>query len=331
MVGRPLCGVLLVCGVVALIAGGIGLYAQRTVLDTEAFADRATGTLAQDEVRAEVEARLAEREVAVAPELAPRRPVLEAAIHDLVSDQRFPAVWHAEAEAMHRALLAGDGAGLALPGADLRHAVEARSRTVGAVLPAGDPELMHLGGGRLENGLVEAATWGPRIASLAPLALLLAVALLAAAALRASTRRLGARRVALGVALAGGATVAVTTIARAVLLSTFDTSHGDAVVGTIWDAFLGDLRLWGLAVGAAGVIVAAIIEPGMRGAWRRAVAAAAAPSGAAGRLARAAALAVLAALLLWMPEVPLDLALVSAAGALVFTAVAEVVRISSAR
>jgi hypothetical protein len=40
---------------------------------------------------------------------------------------------------------------------------------------------------------------------------------------------------------------------------------------------------------------------------------------------------VLAALLLWMPEVPLDLALVSGAGVLVFSAVAEVVRISSAR
>ena len=56
-----------------------------------------------------------------------------------------------------------------------------------------------------------------------------------------------------------------------------------------------------------------------------------APSGSAARLARAGALAVLAALLLWMPEVPLDLALVSAAGVLVFTAVAEVVRLSSAR
>jgi hypothetical protein len=122
--------------------------------------------------------------------------------------------------------------------------------------------------------------------------------------------------------------VAVTTIAKAIVLSTFDTSHGDAVVGTIWDAFLGDLRLWGLAMGATGVIVAAIIEPGTRGAWRRALHA---PAGAAGRLARAAGLAVLAALLLWMPEVPLDLALVSGAGVLVFSAVAEVVRISSAR
>ena len=45
--------------------------------------------------------------------------------------------------------------------------------------------------------------------------------------------------------------MAATTIARAIVLSTFDTSHGDAVVGTIWDAYLGELRLWGLAAGAS--------------------------------------------------------------------------------
>ncbi len=88
------------------------------------------------------------------------------------------------------------------------------------------------------------------------------------------------------------------------------------MVGTIWDTFLGDLRLWGLLLGAGGLIVAAAFEPGGRGAVRRLSARAVAPSGAAGRLARAAVLLVLAALLVWMPEVPLDLALVTAAGAL---------------
>ncbi|HEX6024371.1 MAG TPA: hypothetical protein VFZ00_20450 [Solirubrobacter sp.] len=322
MVGK----LLLVLGVAALLAGGLGLYAQRTVLDTEAFADRATAALAEDEVREEVAARLADREIETMPELAPRRPVLEAAIDDLVEDPRFPAVWRAGAVAMHRALLAGREVQLALPGAGrkLKSAVD-------APLPAGDPTLMRLGGGPLEDGLVRAAPWGPRLASLAPFALLAAAVLLAGAAWRASTRRRGARRVAFGLALAGGVIVAATTIARAILLSTFDTGHGDAVVGTIWDAYLGDLRLWGLGAGALGLVAAAILEPGTRGAWRRTVAAVAAPRGAGARLARAGGLAVLAALLLWMPEVPLDLALVSGAGVLVFTAVAEVVRISSAR
>src|SRR5262245_38683286 len=129
MVGKPFCGVLLGLGALALIVGGVALYAQRTVLDTRAFADRATAALAQDEVRAEVASRLAEREIDAAPELAPQRPVLEAAIYDLVEDPRFPAVWHARAEDLHEALLAGDEASLALPGAAVRQAVDARSRT----------------------------------------------------------------------------------------------------------------------------------------------------------------------------------------------------------
>jgi hypothetical protein len=52
------------------------------------------------------------------------------------------------------------------------------------------------------------------------------------------------------------------------------------------------------------------------------------PCGSAARLARAAGLVLLAVLLVWMPEVPLDLALVSAAGLLVFSAAAEVVRVA---
>jgi len=44
------------------------------------------------------------------------------------------------------------------------------------------------------------------------------------------------------------------------------------------------------------------------------------------RLARAVGLILLAVLLLWMPEVPLDLALVLAAGLLVFSGAAEVIR-----
>jgi hypothetical protein len=98
------------------------------------------------------------------------------------------------------------------------------------------------------------------------------------------------------------------------------------VVRTIWDAYLGDLRLWALAVGTCGLIVAALAEPGTRGAWRRALAA---PAGRAARLVRAAALVAVAALLIAAPEVPLDLALVAGAGALVFSAAAEVARLTT--
>jgi hypothetical protein len=122
--------------------------------------------------------------------------------------------------------------------------------------------------------------------------------------------------------------VAATTVGRAVVLSTFDTGHGDAVVGTIWDTFLGDLRVWGLVAGAGGVVVAAVCEPGRRDAWRRLLSSALSPAGSAGRLLRAGALLVLAVLLVWIPQVPVDLAIVTLAGVFLFTAAAEVVRVS---
>src|SRR4051794_33461730 len=129
MVGKPVCAVLLVLGTIALVAGGLASYAQRAVLDRQAFADRATAALEQDEVRDEVAARLTTREIEAVPALAPRRPVIEAAIDDVLGDGRFPAVWHAGAEKMHNGLFDGADVQLSLPGAgsEIRAAVGARS------------------------------------------------------------------------------------------------------------------------------------------------------------------------------------------------------------
>ena len=329
------CAVLLVTGVIALILGGLALYARHTMLDSQAFAARATRTLDQDEVREEIVSRITTRTIAQTPELAARRPLLEAAVAEVVEGPQFPAEFNAGAVALHDALFT-DGSQptpLALPGAggELRTALEQRSPATAELLPAADPELLRLGGGRLENDLRRAAPASRRLAGLAPFGLLAALLLLTAAALRAPTRRRGLRRAALGLALAGGAIVAATSIARAVVLSSFDTSHGDAVVSTIWAAYLADLRLWALAVGALGVIAAAAFEPGAPGAWRRGLERALNPGSSPARLLRAGGLIVLAVLLLWRPEVPLDLALVSAAGVLVFTGAAEVVRLSVPR
>jgi hypothetical protein len=323
--------------VVALALGGLALYGRHAVLDRDAFAARATGALAQDEVVDEVASRITRREIQASPALAVRKPVVEAAVADVVSAPRFPVEFHAGAVVLHDALFAGGGAPLrvrvtALPlpgmGRELRAAVAERSPAAARDLPAEDPVLFSLGGGRLESALVDAAPHTRRFARLWPVPIVLGLILLAWAAWRAPTWRLGLRRAALGVALAGGVLVAATGIGRAIVLSTFDTSHGDAVVSTIWSAFLADLRLWGLVAGGVGLIAAATFEPGAPGAWRRALAAAMAPSGSLPRLARAGGLVALAVLLLWMPEVPLDLALVTAAGTLLFTGAAEVVRLA---
>jgi hypothetical protein len=323
---------LLVAGVLALVLGGVALYARHAVLDERAFADRATAALGQDEVRDEIARRIADREISEIPQLAARRPTVEAAIAEVVEGPAFPGEFRAGATALHRSLFA-DAPGataLALPGAarELRAAVARHSPAAAKLLPPADPQLFGIGGGRLESALRDAAPLGRDLSALAPLALLAGVLALVGAALRAPTLRLGLRRAALGLALAGGVIVAATAVGRAIVLSTFDTSHGDAVVGTIWGAFLADLRLWGLIAGGLGVVAAAIFEPGAPGAWRRAGTRVLAPRGSTARLARAGGLVALAVLLLWMPEVPLDLALVSVAGLLVFSGAAEIVRLA---
>ena len=319
-------------GVLSLVLGGVALYARHAVLDQRAFADRATATLRQDEVRDEIAQRIADREIQAIPELAVRRPAVEAAVADVVEGPNFPLEFHAGASALHESLFA-DGARettLDLPGTakELRAAVAEHSpvcrRDAAADRSAALPPRWR----RARERLRSAAPLGRGLSALAPVGMLVGLALLVAAALRAPTLRLGLRRAALGLALAGGATVAATAIGRAIVLSSFDTSHGDAVVGTIWSAFLADLRLWGLIVGGLGIVAAAVFEPGAPGAWRRAVARVMAPRGSAARLARAGGLVVLAVLLLWMPEVPLDLALVTVAGLLVFSGAAEVVRLA---
>jgi hypothetical protein len=242
------CAVLLVTGALCLLAGGIALYGQHTVIDERAFADRATSTLSQAEVGDEIVTRITGRMVQAHPELAPKRPAIQAAAQDIVDSPRFAPEFHRGAVAMHRELFTSSRqtVRLVMPGAG----ADMHSRD----LPAIDPELLALGGGPLETRLRDAAPAARSLARLAPLALALGAFLLVLAVLRAPTRRRGVRRAALAVAAVGAITVAALTLARALLLSTFDSSRGDTVVRTIWNAYLGDLRLWGFA--CAGIALA---------------------------------------------------------------------------
>jgi hypothetical protein len=334
---RPIwpCAVLLVTGALLVLAAGIALYGQRAVLDEHQFADRATSTLQQDEVRDEIADRIAIRLVDAHPDLAAGRPVLDAAAHDLVATPAFAHEFWRGAAAMHHSLFASthDVVQLSLPGAgrDLLKAVEVHSDTAALEMPATDPDLLALGGGRLETTLRDTAPTANRLARLGPLALIAGLVLLMLAVLRAPTRRRGLRRAAMAVAAVAGVTLAGAAIARELLLATFDTSHGDAVVGTIWSAFLGDLRLWGFVCGGVALALAAAAEPGAPGAWRRLLAQVAHPAGARWRLVRAAGLLLVAFLLLTAPAVPVNLALVGLAGLFVFSAAAEVARLRPAR
>ena len=128
--------------------------------------------------------------------------------------------------------------------------------------------------------------------------------------LTARDRRRGVWGSGIALAGAGGALLAGWIGARTLTLEGFDTSWGDAVVKTIWDAYLGDLRAWSLGIAGAGIIIAAAAarpEPHGRPSWSQIPAP-----------LRGVMLLVTGAVVLADRELALDLAAVGAAGVLLY-------------
>ena len=113
------------------------------------------------------------------------------------------------------------------------------------------------------------------------------------------------------------------TAAQDFVLDKFDTGFGDAVVSSIWDAYLADLRMWALALGAAGLVVAAAAG-GPRPSPATLLAA---PATRRGRALRAGGLLAVAALAVQFPELVLHTGLVALAAGLVYVAAGDLLRV----
>jgi len=314
-----------ICLMVAAVAG----YGRYVVLDDQRFADRATDALRSDEVKQEVAKRFSGRVVALHPELAAATPAIEDAFAvGMGGDPAFRAGFHAAAARLQRAIFTDADADASLvvagSGATLRKGLAMRLPARAGRLPAiDDVPLMSIGGNPRERLLRKLAP----VAGRADLPVMVAFGLAALALLGLGATRAGGRRgiwgAGLAVAAAGGLIGAGVTGARDVVLSHFDTGFGDAVVSQIWAAFLGDLRTWGLAACAAGLVVAAAagaprLDP-------RSLLAA--PRTNRGRLGRAGILIAVAATAVEAPVLLLHLTLVTLAAGLVYVAFGDLLRV----
>jgi hypothetical protein len=318
---------ILAVAAICLLAAGVGAYVRHAALDAAAFADRAAIALRSDEVRTELGARMGSRLVAEKPQLATGEELLADAVAKRVAGEpAFRQAFLDGVSRMHRALLSDPDAEMSLrvEGSAAALRAEVKRRLGLDVPPMGDVALITIGETARERTLRRLA---PAAADLAlPLTLAFGLAgalLLALAAARAPDRRRALWGAGLAVAAAAGLVAAATTAAEDILLSTFDTGFGDAVAGTVWDAFAGDLRLWGLAVCAAGLVVAAAAG-GPRPAPATLLAA---PASRRGRAARAAALLAVAALAVQVPELVLHLGLAGLAAALFYVAAGDLLRV----
>ncbi len=321
-------GTVLVLAVAAacLLAAGIGGYGALAVLDRDAFADRAVRTLDSDEVREEAGVRIAGRLANEQHELSVLQPLIADTVSEEVADDpAFRSAFRDGAVRLHEALFEQPGAEASMTVAGSGAMVRAELLRRGAEVPRlVDMPLFSVGADGPEGMLRRLA---PRVADVAlPLSLVLAligIGLLALAVWRERDHRRAVWAVGLTVAAAGGLTAAGVTAAQDFVLDHFDTGFGDAVVGSVWDAYLADLRGWALALGAAGLVVAAAA-----GGPRPSPATLfAAPASRRGRALRATALLGLAALAVQFPELVLHTGLVAIAAGLVYVAAGDMLRV----
>jgi hypothetical protein len=264
------------------------------------------------------------------PELSPGEPLIEDAVAEAVTaDPAFHAAFRAGAVQLHRSLF-GDAethASLVVggSGAMLRRELQHRlPRSEVAVPRMDDVPLFTIGTDGREGSLRRLV---PPVADVTPpLAIVLAIVgfgLLALAVVRERDHRRAVWGAGLAVAAAGGLTAAGVTAAQDFVLDNFDTGFGDAVVTSIWDAYLADLRLWALALGAGGLVVAAAAG----GPRPSPAVLLAAPRSRRGRALRATGLLAVAALAVEFPELVLHTALVALGAGLVYVAAGDLLRV----
>jgi hypothetical protein len=318
---------ILAAAAACLLLAGLAAYGGYAVLDEFAFADRATSTLNSDEVREELAGRLAMRVVQEEPRYAGDRAAIEDAAGTIVNTEEFRGAFWTAAVQLHQVLFADSDAKPSLrvagSGADLQRQLE-RFPGANQLPDISDPSVMAFETGGREGRLRKLAPLADDVTLPLTIAFgVLGAGLLALGIARAATRRRGIWAAGITVALAGGLLAAAITGARDVVLHQFDTGFGDAVVSQIWTAYLGNLRIWALALGAGGLVVAAAAG-GPRLSVRTLLAT---PVSRGGRVLRAVGLLAVAAFAVALPEMVLHLALVTLAAILVYVAAGELLRV----
>ena len=320
-------GRILAVAAICLLGAGLFGYLDYAVLDERVFADRAASTLASDEVRSEIGARLGKRLATERPELAAGENVMEDAVADgVAAEPAFQHAFHTASLRMHRSLFGDAHAEVSfrVDGSAAALRAELRRRLPIEVPRMVDVPLLTVDSGGREHALRALAPAARAAARPAAVFLgVLGAGLLALAVVRDPDRRRGVWGAGLAVAAAAGLAAAGVTAGRDLVLEGFDTSFGDAVAGSVWDAYMGDLRMWALALCAVALVVAAAA-----GGPRPAVSTLlAAPASAGGRLLRAAALLAVAALAVQVPELVLHTGLVALAAVLVYVAAGDLLRL----
>ena len=336
VIARRTSTALVVLASVLLVAATLVAYVQRTVLDAEQFANRATATLRDPSVRTLAGERITDRLVlANEADLLAARPLISAAIGGIVGSPPFGSLVRSGARDVHRAVFSRDENTVTLTLADIgllvSEALEKVRPSAAASLRRSRPvTLVKERVGTVTGGLARVAD---RVRFLAWLLPLLALAALGGALRLSGDRRRTVSQLAIGLVAGGVAIVIVYTVARALVLGGRSAPDERAAAAAVWDSFLSDLRTWGWVMAGTGAVIAAAvasvirpveIESTLRRGWR---VLATEPEARWLRVVRAVALIAAGVLVIAQPSSVLQIAVTLVGVCLVYKGVETILRL----
>lgn len=335
-VRRFVATLLVVLGSVLALVGGVALYARQEIFSADNFAQRASVSLRNGDVRSEISDQIVDQIIEQGSgELIQAKPLLEAVVSNVLDSAPFRSIFRKAVVQVHRAVFSRDEGSIVLDLADTGQVVVGAAKALAPGVARRIPR-------DVEPGLVEIsdrsfATDTLRVADdvrfLGIVLPVLALVCFAGAFAVGRDRRRTAVNLGTGLAVAGAVGVMSYYVGRVILLGHFDDERRRRAVAAVWDAFLVDLRTWCLIVGAGGIIIAAAASTYLQhvdvtdeasGLRHRLLAR---PKGRLAQLGRALAIAALSLFVVLEPSYTVQIAVVVLGAYGLYYAVGELLRI----
>jgi len=333
---RRLATACLAGAIVLLLPAALAAYAERALVDSEQFANRATAALQDDSVRTRIATEITDGVVlANAADLLTARPIIEQVTADIVGGAAFGQLFRAAVLDVHRATFERSSDTVTLTLLDVGTVVEAALEQVRPSLAAQIPDDTRVTVLRrdVDERLTAIAGRAERLQVLAVVLAGLALALAAAGIALAPDRRRAVARLGAGTAAVGIVIVVGYAAVRSIALERVSGAENREAAAAVWDAFLADLRTAGWVLAGSGAVLAAAaasllrpveIEPALRRLRRWMVSE---PSTPALRALRGLALILAGALVVARPTAVLTLLTTLAGVYLVYAGVQVLLRL----
>ena len=237
-------------------------YFDRNLLDSSAFADHATKAIEKEAVRRELAREIVsevEREI---PAASGRQAELEAAADRIIATAAFRRIFRSSVREIHRFAFDDRDTRLLLDlfevGSPLRRAAERAVPGLAAQIPPGFDARVAEISEEVDRTMADLRDFSQRAGGLADITLILGLICIALALLLATDRFRALTRVGWLMAALGLIYLVAYYVGRALVGSEPQTDAGKDAVKDVWDALLGGLRDWNLALLIAGLLVVVV-------------------------------------------------------------------------